>query len=244
MAVQEMQEFKVWDRSVRLFHWINVVCVFLMIVIGLLILNGKYFGMSNDGKVMMKTIHVMVGYVFSLNLLWRIIWGFIGGKFSRWGRVLPGGKGYGAALGAYHKSIASDKPQYYQGHNPMGRIAVSFLLLLLTSQMISGLVLAGTDIYYPPLGSWIAEWIAAPGVNPAELVPYSPDLYNPDAVKEMRAFRSPYITLHVWGFYAISVMVVLHIAAMVFTEVKVGGGIISAMFTGKKYFPEKPMDEE
>jgi cytochrome b len=63
------------------------------------------------------------------------------------------------------------------------------------------------------------------------------------AWESMRAFRKPFITAHYYSFYAIVVMIVLHIAAVVLTELKEGGGIVSAMFTGRKVFAGKPEDE-
>ena len=60
----------------------------------------------------------------------------------------------------------------YLGHNPIARMMVSILLILLVLQAVTGLVLAGTDIYYPPFGYWIASWVAAPGVDPATIAPY------------------------------------------------------------------------
>lgn len=56
------------------------------------------------------------------------------------------------------------------------------------------LVLAGTDIFYPPIGSWITNWIASPGLDPAALVPYAKEMYDPSAYDAMRAFRKPFIT--------------------------------------------------
>jgi cytochrome b len=38
-------------------------------------------------------------------------------------------------------------------------------------------------------------------------------------------------------------MIVLHIAGVVMTELKEGGNIVSAMFTGKKTLSGKPVDE-
>ena len=58
-------------------------------------------------------------------------------------------------------------------------------------QAVTGLVLAGTDLFYPPIGSWIASWVAAPGIDPATLVPYAPEMYDKAAYEAMRAFRNP-----------------------------------------------------
>jgi cytochrome b len=38
-------------------------------------------------------------------------------------------------------------------------------------------------------------------------------------------------------------MIVLHVAAVVITELREGGGIVSAMFTGRKVLTREPVDE-
>jgi len=38
-------------------------------------------------------------------------------------------------------------------------------------------------------------------------------------------------------------MIVVHIGAVVITELKSGAGIISAMFSGRKVLSEKPVDD-
>jgi cytochrome b len=50
----------------------------------------------------------------------------------------------------------------------------------------------------------------------------------------MRAWRTPIVRVHHYNFYALLVLVALHIAAVVIIEVRGGGNLISAMFTGKK----------
>jgi len=75
-----LKEYFVWDRPVRIFHWLNVLCVLGLIAIGVTILNAKELGISTDGKILLKTWHVYFGYVFVINLIIRIIWGFIKAK--------------------------------------------------------------------------------------------------------------------------------------------------------------------
>jgi len=233
-----LTSYSVWDRTTRVFHWINFLAVLALIGAGVVILNAKAFGVATEGKVLLKTIHVYAGYVFAFNLGWRLVWAFIGGPFARWRALLPFGKGYGAALVAY---VSGEKTSY-MGHSPLGRLAVAALLIVLIVQAVTGLVLAGTDIYFPPFGSWITAWIAAPGVDPATLVPYAKDMLDADAYKEMRAFRSPYIETHVVNFYIIITLIVLHVAAVVRAEIKHGGSLVSAMFTGRKALSEPPED--
>jgi len=238
----DLKAYSAWDASVRWFHWINLLCVLGLIAVGVVILNAKVLGVPSGGKILLKTVHVWIGYVFALNLSWRLIWAFIGGKHVRWRAILPGGRGYMNEVSSYIADFRAGRPRQYLGHNPFGRIAVTLLLFLLLTQAITGLVLAGTDLFYPPIGSWIAGWIANPGIDPATLVPYAKEMYDETAYEAMRAFRKPFITIHYYGFYVLLVLAVIHILAVVMTELREGGNLISAMFSGKKVLSGPPAD--
>lgn len=241
--MNNLKAYSVWDANTRWFHWINLLCILGLIAVGVVILNGKALGVATEGKILLKTVHVWIGYVFATNLLWRLIWAFIGGQYARWRAILPGGQGYMNEVQGYIGDLKSGRPRQYLGHNPLGRIAVTLLLCLLLVQAITGLVLAGTDIFYPPLGSWITGWIASPGVDPATLVPYAKEMYDPAAYDAMRSFRKPFITIHYYGFYVLLGLALVHILAVVVTEVREGGNLISAMFSGKKILSETPADK-
>ncbi len=237
-----LREYKVWDATTRIFHWLNVLCVLGLIAIGTLILNAGALDISDNGKILLKTLHVWVGYVFALNLFWRLVWGFIGGPYARWRAVLPLGRGYGSALADEIKRIRSGQNVGYLGHTPLGRIAVTVLLLMLTVQAATGLILAGTDVYMPPFGGYFAEWVAADGLDPSQVLPYAPETVNPEAYQAMRDMRAPVIETHEIMYFALLGMIALHILAVVLTELRHGGTIISAMFTGRKAYREPPVD--
>jgi Ni,Fe-hydrogenase I cytochrome b subunit len=55
------------------------------------------------------------------------------------------------ALRGYTTSFLSGEPQQYVGHNPLARLGISLLFLLLVIQLAAGLVIAGTDPFWPPL---------------------------------------------------------------------------------------------
>jgi cytochrome b len=232
-----------WDRSVRIFHWVNLACMIGLIAVGLAILNASALGVPNDGKILLKSIHVLIGYVFAVNLAFRLLWAFIGGPRARWRAILPGGRGYLGEVRSYVASVRARNPHQYLGHNPLGRLSVTILLFLLLSQAVSGLVLAGTDLFFPPLGAWIAAWVAAPGTDSVTLVPYAPTMYDTAAFDAMRAFRKPFAAVHVYGFYVLLVFGALHILAVVITEIREGGGLVSAMITGRKTLDGPPVDQ-
>jgi cytochrome b len=239
-----LKEYPVWDRTTRWFHWINVLTIMGLIGVGLVILYAKELGVSTEGKILLKTIHVYIGYVFCLNLAWRIIWAFVGNQHARWKAILPGGKGFLTALREYKAGFRTGNIQYYQGHNPMAKLMITLLLVLLITQAITGLVLAGTDIYFPPFGQTIKEWVAEDASKIDLLKPYSKENVNEDRYTEMRAFRKPFITIHLYNFYLLLIAIVLHVGAIVVTEVRERSGLISATFTGRKVFPNKPVDAD
>lgn len=241
-ADNRLVAYQVWDSPTRWFHWINALSVLGLILVGTLILYAGSLGIPAAGRVTIKAIHVWLGYVMTLNLLWRIVWASLGNRYARWRAILPGGPGYLGALEAYVSAFLAGPPRHYLGHNPVGRIAVLVLLLLLVVQAVTGLVLAGTDIFYPPFGRWIAQWIAAPNVDPATLTPLTRNLMDEGVYAAMRSVRAPFAEVHVYTFYLLAVVVALHLIAVVITELREGGTIVSAMFTGRKILPGRPED--
>ena len=149
--MNNLKSYTVWDANIRWFHWINLLCMLGLIAVGVVILNAKALGVATEGKILLKTVHVWIGYVFAINLLWRLVWAFIGGQYARWRAILPGGQNYVSEVGNYIADFKAGQPRQYLGHNPLGRIAVTLLLCLLLVQAITGLVLAGTDIFTLPL---------------------------------------------------------------------------------------------
>lgn len=243
----ELHAYPVWDRPTRLFHWVNALCVLALLGIGLVILNAKTLGIPTEGKVVLKGIHVWVGYLFTVNLLWRFAWAFMGNRYARWRAILPGGRGYLTALRAYTGAFMHGHPPPYLGHNPLARIMVALMFVLLLIQAVTGLVLAGTDLYAPPLGHEIAEWVTGAGEDHSKLEglrPGSMEGVDPEAYQAMRAFRAPFAEVHEAVAIVLLILVLLHVTAVVVTEIREGGGLVSAMFTGRKVFDRRPVDED
>lgn len=243
-STQQLTTYPVWDKTVRFFHWINVLCVLGLIAVGTVILNAKGLGVTTDGKIILKTVHVYIGYVFVINLTWRIVWGFIGNRYARWQAIVPFNAQHRAQISAMIISTKSGTPIGFLGHNPIARLMVALLFLLLSVQAITGLVLAGTDVYMPPFGNTIKEWIAVDVPAIESVKPYSKIGVDAAAYKEMRDFRKPFITTHYYVFYALLAAILLHLLGVVISELRERNGLVSAMFTGKKVFKEKPVDAD
>jgi cytochrome b len=127
---------RIWDLPTRLFHLLLVVCV-----LGL-ILTGE-FGIGG------MQLHFWFGYaVFSL-VLFRVVWGFIGGHWSRFTNFVP----TPSELFHHLQNLRKQHSLAYVGHNPLGAISVLAMLLLLLVQVVTGFM---SDDEIATSGPWAA----------------------------------------------------------------------------------------
>lgn len=242
MTSPRFAQYRVWDLPVRLFHWINFLSVFSLITVALIMLYKQELGIAgNDAKIGLKTLHVTIGYVFVINFLVRLIWGFFSNRYGRWKNILPS-KGFVDLMGSYIRSIHGGRGQQFLGHNPLARVAITLMLLLMLILTVTGLVRAGTDIYYPPFGALAADYVAAEGMDPATLKPYDPTGTDPLRMTELKRLKKPIGKIHTYAAYSLMAIILLHIFFVIRAEVTEGGGIITAMFTGNKITDKTPVD--
>ena len=193
---QSYKSYSTWSSSVRWFHWINVLCVIGLIFVGLIMLYKNELGISSlEAKVGLKELHVIIGYVFVTNLVIRLIFAFIGPASARYSAFIPG-KGFISSLKSYHASLKTGKPQQFIGHNPLGKLEITALFTSLIILAVSGLIRAGTDIYYPPFGLAVVSYIAEDGIDPGSLIPYQKEGVNEEKMASLKAFKSPFGKIH------------------------------------------------
>lgn len=233
--------YQAWDVPTRAFHWINATLVIGLLILGGAMLAGRWFGVGEIGRERLQQIHLVLGAALVLNLLWRGYWAFRGNRFAQWRSVLPGGPGYWKDLRAYLSAFVAGHPQYYIGHNPLARFGVAVLLLLLTVQIVSGLLLFGVNAFAPPPEPLLG--MPGPRSGVSALAPQLPWAI-PWTVADADALRAPLRAIHLYGFYLLVFAVIQHIAAVVVTELREGSNLVSAMLTGWKSFPDHPQDEK
>jgi cytochrome b len=119
----EQTPVRVWDLPTRAFHWILAVLVVASIV------------SAKIGAGAMVW-HLRSGYVIFTLLVFRLLWGFVGGHWSRFRTFL-----YAPATSLRflrNGSLAHENHQV--GHNPLGAWSVFALLGLLAAQVGTGLL--------------------------------------------------------------------------------------------------------
>jgi len=128
-----------WDLPTRLAKWslvILVACAFA----------SKYYG--DVGLVW----HMWNGLAILVVVVFRILWGFVGGSTARFTGFLSGP---GAIL-AYARGLVRGGAARFLGHNPLGALMVIALLALVAGQALSGLFLTDDIIVEAPLSAVVS----------------------------------------------------------------------------------------
>jgi cytochrome b len=119
---------RVWDLPTRLFHWALVALVVTSFV------TAKIGGNA-------MTWHLYSGYTILALLIFRVCWGFVGGRHARFASFV---KGPGAVM-RYLGTLFDRAAPRHVGHNPLGGWSVVLMLLSLATQATTGLF-ASDDI--------------------------------------------------------------------------------------------------
>jgi len=126
-----MQEVKVWDLFIRLFHWSMVMIILLNFIV------------FEEG-----TVHNWLGYSLLGLLGLRFIWGFVGPKYARFKNFIPSPR----SVLSHIKEQKEGQRTVYLGHNPLGAVMIINLYLTLILLCATG-YLAITDRF------WGVEWV-------------------------------------------------------------------------------------
>jgi cytochrome b len=114
---------RVWDLPTRLFHWALAACV-----IGAVI-TARIGGNAIEW-------HLRLGLAALALLVFRLVWGGVGGHWSRFAQFLYSP----AALGRYLRGRSRPDERVEVGHSPLGALSVFGLLAVVAAQVATGLV--------------------------------------------------------------------------------------------------------
>lgn len=114
---------RVWDLPTRLFHWLLAASV-----VGL-VLTGQIGGNWMEW-------HFRLGLFTGALLLFRLVWGVVGGRWSRFASFVRSP----ATVLRYLRGQTAPDEHLDVGHNPLGALSVLALLGGLSVQVLTGLV--------------------------------------------------------------------------------------------------------
>ena len=143
---QPLPPVRVWDLPTRAFHWLLAACVI-----------GSVISAKIGGNAMLW--HFRLGYVVFTLILFRLIWGVVGGRWSRFASFLYAP---GTTL-RYLRGQGRPDEHFDVGHNPLGAFSVFGLLAVLAAQVGSGLFAEDDVSNIGPLNKFVSgatsEWL-------------------------------------------------------------------------------------
>jgi len=151
----------VWEAPVRLWHWVMMFAMFVLIATGFFIgvppptVPGEASENFLFGYI--RFAHFAAGYIFAVFFVLRVYWAIVGNKYAREIFIVP----FSLLTAKFWKGLINDvlfylyvkkEPGSYEGHNPLAAVAMFFMYLLGTVWMIlSGFALYGEGA---GMGSW------------------------------------------------------------------------------------------
>ncbi len=155
----------VWELPVRIYHWLNALCVITLSVTGYLI--GKPLAISYSSEAYqqywfgtVRFIHFVAAFIFFFNFLARIYWGFVGNEHARWSNFIPfSGSQWREIREVLRVDILQTKlgELITIGHNSLAGLIYFLSFLVALFQAITGFALYSSmsKSFFPQLFAWI-----------------------------------------------------------------------------------------
>jgi Ni/Fe-hydrogenase 1 B-type cytochrome subunit len=91
---EKFRRVYVWEFPVRLYHWVNALCVVVLCVTGYLIGRPLAITYSSEAYQQywfgtVRFLHFVTAFVFFFNFLVRLYWGFVGNQYAKWSNFIP-----------------------------------------------------------------------------------------------------------------------------------------------------------
>lgn len=103
---------KVWDLPTRAFHWLLVASIAIAFL-------------SSEEDFGLADWHQAAGWVAGVLIVFRVVWGLVGGEHARFGDFVRPDR-----IGGHIQGLIQRRPSSELGHNPLGGLAVLGLLAL------------------------------------------------------------------------------------------------------------------
>ena len=131
---------RVWDLPTRAFHWLLAATVI-----------GSVVSAKIGGNAMVW--HMRLGLLALALLAFRLVWGVVGGYWSRFvSFVYPP-----SSVAVYLRGDSGPGGRFDIGHSPLGALSVFALLLLLMAQVATGLIADDEIATTGPLNRFVSS---------------------------------------------------------------------------------------
>jgi Ni/Fe-hydrogenase b-type cytochrome subunit len=139
-----------WERPLRIMHWLAALCLVVLAVTGLFI-GRPYFVPSGDPESAFlmgwfRFIHFIAAAVLVMTAIVRLYWLFMGNRFERWPALFPLRRrdlGNLVKVVKFYLMIHPERAPRYLGHNPLQQLSYTGIYLAGALSVITGFALYG-----------------------------------------------------------------------------------------------------
>jgi cytochrome b len=128
-ASSSARSIRVWDLPLRLFHWMLVAAIAVAFL-------------SSEEDSPLNHWHVMSGWIVAVLIVFRLVWGFVGGERSRFADFIRPSQ-----IGHHVAGLLGGQREASLGHNPLGALAVVVILALASATVATGVFGGGEDLH-------------------------------------------------------------------------------------------------
>lgn len=226
METRNFKRVLVWELPVRIFHWVNVLCIITLTLSGFLIANPPALLSSAEATNLhsfgiVRFIHFTAAYIFFFNMILRLYWAFMGNKYASWRAFWPFTKKmWNNFIHVLKIDIllfnepSPDIKNISIGHNSMAAFSYIALFFIALISVFTGFALYTdtSDWWLPKLFTWV-----------------TPLLGGDFMVRNIHHIA-------MWGFILFSL---IHIYLVFYHDWLEGRGEVSSMFGGYKFVAEE-----
>jgi len=209
LRLRDRNQVHVWDPFVRVFHWVLVSAFFI-----------AYF--TEDDLL---TLHVWAGYAAGILVVMRVIWGFVGPRHARFRDFLyrP------TEVWRYLFALLTLGAKRYLGHSPAGGAMILALLLGLAATVWSGLELYAVEENAGPLAGLTTDQILR-----AALAKETDEDREDEGGERKSGQGEFWEEIHETLANLVLVLVLLHVAGVLFASLAHRENLVKSMVTGYK----------
>ena len=164
-ATSTYQRVYVWEFPVRLYHWVNALCVVVLIASGYVIGNPVTIEYAEEAYQQywfgtVRMLHFAAAYIFFFNFLVRIYWGFVGNRYARWHNFIPHrAEHFREIRDVLRVDILQTEPKSIVsvGHNALAGFIYFLSFLVFLFQAVTGFALYSSmsTAWLPHLFTWV-----------------------------------------------------------------------------------------
>lgn len=229
--IQKLRRIYVWELPVRIYHWINVLVLLILVVTGFYIANPLAIMTQKDVSQLytmgwFRYLHFAAAYLFFFNFMARIYWGFVGNKYASWRQFIPISKQFVSEMWTVIKmdilllkGSPKDRQHLSVGHNALAGMTyfLTFIMFLVQCLTGFGLYASMSDWWFPNLFFWV------------------PAMLGGDILTRQ---------IHHWVMWFFILFAFIHVYLVFYHDYVEGRGEISSMGGGWKFIEEEFFEKD